>query len=137
MIDVQGGFFQIGSQNGKNDEFPVHKVELDNFCLSKYEITNEQYCKFLNYIGCSKKGKHKGIQYINTKSSFCEIEYLKGRFYSKQGKKKHPVVEISWYGANAYCKWMGGRLPTEAEWEYAAGGGVDTPWRVSKMRQQP
>ena len=111
-VYVNGGTFQMGRNNGNNNEKPVHTVTLNSFKISKYEITTGQYSKFLNSIGCNSDGKYNDLRYGN-------VYY----FYRKSGKKDYPVTYVTWYGAQAYAKWAGGRLPTEAEWEFAARGG--------------
>ena len=123
MVHIPAGTFQMGSHRGDEDENPVHTVSLRPFYMSKYEITNEQYCRFLNDIRCPADGHINQIMYIGMADEDVQIEYLSGFFKPKDGKDNYPVVEVSWFGANAYARWAGGRLPTEAEWEYAASGG--------------
>ncbi len=121
MIFVEGGSFIMGCLEGDNDcqddEKPRHEVILDDFYIGKYEVTNAEYCEFLN-----AKGKHKDGDktWLAIESSYCKIEYKNGRYTPKSAYGKHPVVVVTWYGADAYAKWKGMRLPTEAEWEYAA-----------------
>lgn len=120
IIGIIGGSFSMGSYDGENNEKPVHTVTVDNFMISKTEITNEQYCKFLNKQGNQTEGR---TTWLDLKNSYCQIEKKDGTYYPKSGYANYPVVDVTWYGANAYCKWAEGRLPTEAEWEFAAKGG--------------
>jgi len=122
-INVNGGTFQMGIDDGGSDEQPIHTVTLSSFEITKYEVTNGQYCEFLNDIGCNSNGSHNGEQYIDMGSGYCQINYSGGQFVPESGKTDFPVIYVSWYGANAFAKWAGGRLPTEAEWEFAARGG--------------
>ncbi len=122
-VFVKGGSFDMGS-NENDDETPIHKVTVSDFYIGKYEVTNAQYAAFLNAKGNQKEG---GETWIDTNSdygkNYCQIEEVDGIFQSKVGKEDYPVVCVTWYGARAYAKWVEGRLPTEAEWEYAAQGG--------------
>ncbi len=134
---VEGGSFEMGCTSEQNncwdDEKPVHTVTVDGFYISKYEVTNRQYIDFLNAIGANGNGSHLGRKYIDMDDADCAIGYRNGRFYFKGSSVAPsadcPVVEVSWYGAVAFCEWMSKktgrtiRLPTEAEWEYAARGG--------------
>lgn len=129
FVKVEGGSFDMGSSWGESDESPVHRVTLDGFSMSKYEITNKQYCAFLNEQGNESEG---GVEWINLAGSYggekCRIYERSGRFYVESGYVDHAVIYVSWYGARAYCTWLSKkigkevRLPTEAEWEYAARG---------------
>jgi formylglycine-generating enzyme required for sulfatase activity len=120
MILVEGGIFQMGSNEGDYDEVPVHQVEISSFYIDKYEVTNEQFCKFLNE---KKNQSEGGGKWLEVDDEDCNILEKDGTFKPRPTFEKHPVVEVSWYGARAYAEWVGKRLPTEAEWEYAARGG--------------
>ena len=100
MVFVKGGWFEMGSNNGHSDEKPVHRVWVDDYYIGKYEVTFAEYDKFCEATGRSKPDDEGW------------------------GRGNRPVINVSWYDAKAYCKWAGGRLPTEAEWEYAARGGA-------------
>jgi formylglycine-generating enzyme required for sulfatase activity len=117
---VQGGTFIMGSNDGEGDEKPPHKVYVDDFYISKTEITNAQFCEFLNVKGNQTEG---GVTWLEIESEYCKITKESGRYIPTRGFDNHPVVMVSWYGARAYSQWAGGQLPTEAQWEYAARGG--------------
>jgi formylglycine-generating enzyme required for sulfatase activity len=127
MVSVPAGEFRMGSEDGDSDERPVHDVTLDGFWLDRTEVTNAQYVAFLNERGNQEEG---GVTWLNLEDEDCLIEQRGGEFEPKSGYADHPVIEVSWYGAAAYCEWAGARLPTEAEWEYAARGpeGNAYPW---------
>jgi len=125
MVLIPAGEFTMGS-----DEFfgegPVHKVYLDAFYIDKYEVTNEQFCQFLNEKGNQTEG---GVRWLDISGS--NIEYQGGKYKPEAGYEDHPVISLTWHGANAYAKWRGCCLPTEAEWEKSARGGLvgkTYPW---------
>jgi formylglycine-generating enzyme required for sulfatase activity len=127
MVGVPAGTFEMGSPEGDEDEQPVHDVTLDGFWLDQTEMTNAQFAAFLNEEGNQEEGD---VTWLDVEDEDCLIEQSGGEFQPKRGYADHPVIEVSWYGARAYCEWAGGRLPTEAEWEYAARGseGHIYPW---------
>lgn len=119
---VEGGTFLMGSPNGvgDSDEHPQHQVTLSNYRISKYEVTNAQYAAFLNAKGNQTEG---GSTWYYEGGYMARIQKNGGVFVVSSGYENHPVNYVTWYGAKAYAEWVGGRLPTEAEWEYAARGG--------------
>lgn len=123
MVDVEGGSFQMGGNDGQPREQPIHTVTVTSFEISKYEITNLQYAHFMNSVGVSLDGSLGGTRFIELGEPYCQIDYVDGLFVAENGKESYPAIEVTWYGAKAFCEWFGGRLPTEAEWEYAARGG--------------
>ena len=124
MVLIPAGEFQMGS-NDNTDEKPIHTVHIDAFYIDKYEVTNAQYKAFVE--------ANPQWQKDQIPSAYHDGNYLKhwnGNNYPN-GKGDHPVTYVSWYGAMAYAKWVGKRLPTEAEWEKAARGGksgLKYPW---------
>ena len=124
LVYVKGDTFQMGSNDiyASKDEQPIHRVILDDFYLSKYEITNRQYCAFLNDNEVVSKNNYSN--YIKLYKSYCQIEHSNNKFVSKKGKEDYPVIAVTWDGAWEFCRWVGGELPTEARWEYAARGGT-------------
>jgi formylglycine-generating enzyme len=106
--------------------FKENKIAISSFNISKYEITNAQYVKFLNAKKIASDGVYDSIQIINSTSPDLQIEFKNKKWISKLGKENYPMVMVSYYGANAYCNWTGGRLPSESEWYFAASGGINT-----------
>ncbi len=131
MVFISGGAFQMGSNDGKSDEKPVHKVVVSDFYIGKYEITNEEFCYFLNDYGSDliKSGEYQEYSIIHTDDDEWGVKRIGNKWEPVSGYAKYPVINVTWYGANEYCKWLSQktgknyRLPTEAEWEYVAGGG--------------
>ena len=123
MVNISGGTMQMGSNDGLEDQKPVHTVTVSGFQMSKYEITNSDFCKFLNNIGANSNGIINSTKYIDMDDAECQIIYSDDKFIPKDSKGDFPVIQVSWYGAVAFAEWAGGRLPTEAEWEFAARGG--------------
>ncbi len=173
-VYIRNGGFEMGNHyasEGAADEIPLHAVLVDTFYMSRFEITNQQYCDYLNsailagdikdpslnagvVYGSSDSGN--SYPYCDTSASHLtsQIDYSGGVFTvgTKGGRDMSydPMVRVSWYGAVGYCNWrsseegkescydlstwicdfskQGYRLATEAEWEYAARGGEQSPY---------
>jgi len=193
MVLIPGGEFEMGCHVAtcRSDELPLHDVYIDSFYMDIYEVTNQQYCDYLNSAYPDlidvisgvvyKAGSGTSHPYCSTTSAptgfphwgeHSRITWNESTFGVTTGKEDHPMLEVSWYGAVAYANWRserdgltpcynlstwrctcinpikaetwleekmykaqiqcplpGYRLPTEAEWEYAARGGLHSPYR--------
>jgi formylglycine-generating enzyme required for sulfatase activity len=110
MVKISAGRFLMGSNDGLDNEKPVHTVYVDAFYIDIYEVTNAQYREFIQAT------RHPEPEYWNN---------------SNYNQPNQPVVGVTWHDAMAYAQWAGKRLPTEAEWEKAARGGLKGkryPW---------
>lgn len=159
MVEVKGGKFRMGRETDDTDagdaERPAHPVTVPDFEMGKYEVTNAEFCRFLNEIAAKITLNADGEVTLDGKVVFDlyyagkrvggalkvhgfmeQIEYdngtaAGGEFSVKRGYERHPVVMVTWDGAKAYAAWLSKktptskpyRLPSEAEWEYAARGG--------------
>src|SRR3989338_4336712 len=110
MVLVPAGEFIMGSGEGHDDEQPAHRVYLDRFLIDIHEVTNAQFERFVQRSGYQPQGP-----------------WRRG---DGPEKGQHPVRFVTWYDADAYARWAGKQLPTEAQWEKAARGtrGYVYPW---------
>ena len=119
MIFVNGGTFKMGDKNGDHDEYPVHTVTLSSFYISKHEITIKQYKEY-----CADTG----VKMPKSPSKEWQLEHDEAKNWT--WKDENPITNITWNDAVMYCKWLSKKkgknytLPTEAQWEFAAKGGV-------------
>jgi len=112
QVAIPGGTFWMGSEDGQDDEKPAHRVILSSYCMDKTEVT------VAAYRACVQAGE-------------CELkEYSQLCNWGEADLEQHPLNCVDWNQAATYCAWKGGRLPTEAEWEFAARGsdGRRYPW---------
>ncbi|MBS0604276.1 MAG: SUMF1/EgtB/PvdO family nonheme iron enzyme [Verrucomicrobia bacterium] len=119
MAVIPAGTYLRGSNHGGRDEMPRHAVQLNAFAIDVHPVTNEQFVLFLEAMGGEKDANNSDI--IRLRES--RIKRSGGKLNIESGYSRHPVVGVTWYGAVAYAKWVGKRLPTEAEWEVASYGG--------------
>jgi formylglycine-generating enzyme required for sulfatase activity len=131
MVLIPAGEFQMGDpfNEGDSDERPVHTVYLDAFYIDKYEVTNERFKRFVAETGYVTDAEKRGWSWVWTGEEVKQVKGADWRHPEGPGsdisnRMDHPVVHVSWNDAMAYARWAGKRLPTEAEWEKAARGGL-------------
>jgi len=137
LVYVRGGSFAMGSDKGESDEKPIHSVTLSNYFIGKYEVTVGQFRKFITATGYKTSADINGGSYLWNGSQWklqagvnWESDAL--GFKRPESEENHPVIHVSWTDAIEYTKWLSTvtgkafRLPTEAEWEFAARGGMSS-----------
>ncbi|MCA9942797.1 MAG: SUMF1/EgtB/PvdO family nonheme iron enzyme [Anaerolineales bacterium] len=135
VLFISGGAFQMGLPDvGDDADNPQRQVTVDSFYLDQYEVTVQQFADFLNRQGSNNEACN-GVDCATTAvfTSLTNLLNNLGVFEARPGTARFPATWVTWEGAAAYCSAVGARLPTEAEWEYAARGtdGRLYPWGLA------
>ena len=154
LVPLDGGAFVMGTDESygyaQDGEGPAHEVELSPFSISRCAVTNADFGAFVDATGHRTEAEVFGWSFVFAGFLPGELEtravvgapwwrqiegadwaHPEGPESTVEGRSDHPVVHVSWNDALAFCRWSGTRLPTEAEWEYAARGGLAQarfPW---------
>ena len=125
VVSVAGGTFKMGSENGDADERPVHSVRINSFRLDRRLVSNRDYRQCVAAGRCTPPNYGENACFAWTNQGLLRITP-----HEELLAPDNPVVCVSWRQASEYCRFRGGRLPTEAEWEFAAtnGGTTEFSW---------
>jgi formylglycine-generating enzyme required for sulfatase activity len=135
MVQIPVTTFMMGSNEddplADDDEYPYHEVTVDSYYIDIYEVSVAQYAEFLNEIEgyvANCNGFLCLATHFETINSYLNDDF--DGYVPRAGFADYPINNVTWHGADTYCRWVGGRLPTEAEWELAARGvdGREYPW---------
>ena len=135
VVLIKAGTFIMGSsttESGHTSYETQHQVTLTkDFYMGKYEVTNAQFAEFLNSRSIGSDGKYTTSDYGSQTLIYTDswgVTYSDNKWAPQSRRENNPVVKVTWYGANEYAKWIGGALPTEAQWEYACRAGSTTAY---------
>lgn len=130
MVFIEGGTFKMGTDKGMPSESPVRAVSVESFWMDKTEVTVAEFEKFVRATGYVTEGEKIGWSgvFSTEAASWTRCDGVSWRnpdCGDRKPKPNEPVTQISWNDARAFAKWAKKRLPTEAEFEYAARGGLE------------
>lgn len=141
-VSIPAGTFTRGSPDdevGRSVREVRQSVTLSAFRMSRFEITNLQFAAFLNAAGVGAEGRrpagrHPDKLLITASSGETDwgLHYAEGRWSPTPGCERHPAINVTWHGADEFAAFVGARLPTEAQWEYACRAGTTTAFHTGE-----